>query len=232
MKRQRSAGKQYPGQLASTLPRVGPKTLLYADYEANMPLGPNNCTTSDPEVCAFVAFAGTAKTGVHKGDEHDNRDGERIRIKKIDVQFDVETTRTTGVDVDKPPTKKFKVWIVLDKQHNQSPTVPTATDLLNIASGKAFVNLGNRKRYKILKEWTVTTKAYNGSSSGHNAVANYVFEGTHECDIPIDYLDKSINGSMNQITANNLYTWVQPCGIDDVATKYWSRGAVRFYYTT
>jgi len=235
MKRQRSAGTQDPGSLVKDLPRVGAKTLLYADYVITEGQGSysrllNTCSS-------FVAECGTngVGTGVAKNDNHDGRTGDRIRIKRIDAKVQIYVDEST---ISSNGHSEFDIMLLLDRNHNASPTVPANASLFNtgVSGGYLFPNMGNRKRFKCLKShkmrlYQPPVAMASPTASNRQPTRNYV-EMTLDCDIPIDYKYDSTDGDMENITDNNLYLWIQPTMGTSAAISWTASGGIRFYYTS
>jgi len=232
MKRQRYSGRQNPGSLVKDLPRVGAKTLLYADTVINETAAYYGIGV--PQNVPIIAQAGSAGTGILKNDNHDGRTGDRIRVKKVD--FHLNMTCANGPDTA-PATKAFRLILLLDRNHNGGPNPPAQTDVFNFNASQEWLwpNMGNRHRFKQLKTLTFSvTNPYDSSGTGALASANKTLEMSCEMDLPIDYKYDSTDGDMENITDNNLYLWIQPIGPDSPAalSTWYLQGSCRFYYTS
>lgn len=145
--------------------------------------------------------------GLTKGDDYDNRDGRRIRMKSVELSL-ISLINASATDT------VVKWFIVLDKQPNVS--APVLGDIFD--SGlHAIRNLDNRSRFLILKKGV------------HNLNSNYPEKSTkcyRRLDIRTTY-DASNVGDITDITTNSLYLVLA----SDEATntpnvKYYSR--IRF----
>jgi len=229
MKRKRNnyVSKTYPGGMVDDLPKVGAKTLLYADGHVT-----ENVARSS-SACNFVSLPtivnGTA--GIILGDSHSDRTSQRIRIKKIEAKL--HAYMSTSPSTSARSQWQMNVHIYLDKQHNGANVAPTASDLYDTKGSEHLPNVSNRYRFKKLFSRQITvmsTPFYNGT-----VVQHWDGEGRadidYSCDIPIMY-DTTAGGGLERLTSNNVYIVLEPVGSVDPAAVEHVGGIVRLYYTS
>lgn len=139
-----------------------------------------------------------------------NRIGSKIRVKSIQIKgyvFFVPTTAATAACLG-------VIKLVLDKQCNGAAAavadVVTGTNL-----GLALMNLDNRERFEILREWRIPFEATAGVTTAYNnSVRDLNFY--KKLDLPIMF--SSTTGAIGEITSNNLFLLAGTAGAtDDVA---------------
>lgn len=126
-----------------------------------------------------------------------NRIGSKIRVKSIQVKgiaFQVPTNAATSADMG-------VIKLVLDKQANGA--APAVTDVLTTQNlPLALMNLDNRERFEILKEWRILFEANAGVSTAYNnSVRDLNF--FRKLDLPIMF--SGTTGAITEITSNNLF---------------------------
>lgn len=126
-----------------------------------------------------------------------NRIGSKIRIKSIQIKgimFQVPTTAANSADMG-------VIKLVLDKQCNGAAAA--VTDVLTTNNlPLALMNLDNRERFEILKEWRILFEATAGVTTAYNnSVRDLNFY--KKLDLPIMF--SSTTGAIGEITTNNLF---------------------------
>lgn len=108
-------------------------------HYANTVLNPTNTTLGVAGICA-----------VAQGDGNTNRDGEKVRIKSIELNIEVDKHASAT-------TSRVKVCLILGRDI-QGLSAPVVSDIWeNVGGSSGYVqnprNTHQVKRYKIMKEW-------------------------------------------------------------------------------
>jgi len=99
------------------------------------------------------------------GTDYYNRIGRKVRVKSLMFRASV----TTGFQ-EPQGIRPIRIALVLDKQPNNSATPPVYSDMFQgvneagVAHSSAYsgVNLNNRDRFRVLKDWTFQLVAAEG----------------------------------------------------------------------
>lgn len=129
--------------------------------------------------------------GITQGTTASTRLGRRITVKKIQMSLSVEHTgATVGTGCE-----LVRAILFQDKQSNGA--VATVAGILSSADWKAFRNLDNIRRFRILSDKTYTV--IDGGVGGPDVEADKVYV---DCNIPIDY-DAS-SGAITDLASSNI----------------------------
>lgn len=151
----------------------------------------NNCVTAQPIkgdawfianlLCSQDAtLTDQAGSGIVQGNGDDERIGARIRLKKIDINFEIRPT-VAQVEADGSACRLLLV-------HDRNPTLgyPSGTDIMTSASILAQQNQTNKKRFTILKDivhqmtWIGTKTADTIASAGPQLLGKFTIYPKYE----------------------------------------------------
>lgn len=125
--------------------------------------------------------------GLARGDDSTDRDGRQVRIKSLQSNF-LFTQHASATSTI------VRCIFFIDKDANGA--TPNMTDVFEAATINAPRELDNRKRFVILKDWTVTL-----TSSGQTIKRQKVFKNL---DMKTVY-DDSTAGDITDISSNSLF---------------------------
>jgi len=91
--------------------------------------------------------------------------------------------------------------------------------------GRAFHNLSNSSRFKILKKWVITMVSQAGAATALNNVIRYI-NYFKRCNIPIEY--SSTTGAITEIRSNNIFLMAGTAGQSDDTCSFEGATRVRF----
>lgn len=134
------------------------------------------------------------------GTASNQRVGRKIILKSIHLKGHLASSKAVQAD-------KYRIIIGLDTQANG--TSPTVTDVLsNGPSGApdiySFLNLANSRRFKILRDIKLLSKATLYDSNNSNYGVDLIpFDANISCDIPVEYA--TIGNAMTDIKSNNIF---------------------------
>lgn len=160
----------------------------------------------------------TLINGVATGDDYNTRDGRRIVMKGLTLKFGLFDNGTTG------PADFCRVMVILDKQANGA--VCTSAQLFTANTPISPMNLDNRERFKILKDWCIGTDygAYAAGVITNGATKMHVVKTYIPMDIPVTY--SGTGATIASIATNALYLVYQAKNSNTTTIYYNAR--VRF----
>lgn len=135
-------------------PSGGPRG-FYGTYNRPRGLGPELKIIDSGPVADTTAptMVIVLLNGVAQGTEYNTRQGRHIMMKSLALRFSVNDGATTSVQ------DMVRCMVVYDKASNGA-AAPAGTDILNAtAVWHSPLNLSNRERFVVLKEWTFGTPA-------------------------------------------------------------------------
>lgn len=104
--------------------------------------------------------------GITQGVGESNRIGRRFRMQNISIKGIVETTKQTNLTTDPGFAPTVSLWLVLDKQTNETQLNSEDVFVNPSANGRlateCHFNLENKDRFIILKKKTMTFGIPNG----------------------------------------------------------------------
>lgn len=144
---------------------------------------------------------------IAQGEKEDERNGRKITIKSIEIQYTITKPSTTNPGLT---DEGFTLELNLDKQSN-GDTVTNA-DLWAVPSSyMSFPNLENSSRFRKLrrKEGVInSTSGANADNSGNHTYGSNILRGTlNKTGLNIPILFSGTTGSGNTIKSNNVYLW-------------------------
>lgn len=101
--------------------------------------------------------------GVATGTDITNRIGRKITLKSLLVRLNVYNSMATNTT--NPQGVMGRIVLIYDTQPN-SGTTPTGTDIFTTNTPFGFMNLNNRDRFKVLKDWQYAIGAWLISGTG------------------------------------------------------------------
>jgi len=150
-----------------------------------------NCTTVQPilgnnwfmcnVLCSQTASqTDGAGSGIVQGNGVNQRIGNRIRLKKIDINFEIKPT-VANVEANGSSCRLLLV-------HDRNPTLgyPAGTDIMSEFTHRAQQNLINKKRFVILKDiihqmtWIGTKAADTIASAGPQLMGKFTIYPKYE----------------------------------------------------
>lgn len=160
---------------------------------------------------------------IPQGDTQSTRDGRQCTIESIQIKGVIEWNPTTAL----PATGATYMYLILDTQANGSTPVVldvvTSTDL-----SRAFMNLSNSKRFKIIKKFVHT---WNPPAGDPTTALNYMTRNIDfykKCNIPLEF--SSTTGALTEVKSNNLFMLYgsQNTGTDGGTIFFVGRSRIRF----
>lgn len=149
-----------------------------------------SASSSNPTSSGYM----TLLNGIAEGDDINQRNGRSILIKSAYVKHTMKCA-TSG------DTAYIRCILFWDKQ--PSGTAPTGSDLLDTVGGfdlvRAFRNLSNRKRFKIISDKTYTV--VNGGPNYIRYTDKYIKMNTHT-------IYSSTGNTISSISSNALYCFI------------------------
>lgn len=149
--------------------------------------------------------------GAQKGDNIDSRDGRSLRVKSLQLDINLFQDASSSAS-------QTRLVLFIDKQANSA--VPAFADIFqsNIFTMLTPRNLDNRKRFVILKEWSISQ-----TLGTNNIVRKKYYK---KMDMKTIY-DDSDAGTIADIATNSLYLMaISTESINSPALKVYSR--IRF----
>lgn len=150
----------------------------------------------------------TSIVGVSQGNGESQMIGRKITIKRISVRGTGIFRTNTGTLANLGSGNRLKIVLVLDRQCNGAAA--NVNDVYQNADIDSFLNLENKSRFKILKDWNVENPAVTGYNSTLNTY--YVdekrvnFEWTGKVHIPIEYSPQAGGvRTISEIRSNNIF---------------------------
>jgi len=143
----------------------------------------------------------TLLNGISTGDDFTNRDGRQVTAVSVQARGFITADLSGGGDV---AAQMVRFLLVVDQQINGG-ALPTATTLLEEASGTSFNNLNNRDRFKVLHDSVLTlgpisrtaTQSFSGGSSVHT------IDVYKPCQIPVLY--EGTAATIGSISSGAIY---------------------------
>lgn len=125
--------------------------------------------TAEAQYAINTTGSVTLLNGVVTNTDFNTRVGRKIQIKSVQIRGFVSPTNVTGA-----APQLARILLVWDTQNN-SAAISTMAQILAVSTSTSFLNLDNRDRYKILKEWMMplghiintATQATAGSPTVH-----------------------------------------------------------------
>ena len=139
---------------------------------------------------------------ISQGDQGDNRNGQKIMVRSIDLRGTVEVAKHSGSDFDdlKYETHYFRWILMIDTQANGA--FPNLTDVFeeNPTGGDQFDiynSLRETGRYKILMDKVLRinelTPGWNTQTNRWHAASRLYFQKHVNLDLPIQFSDQCGN---------------------------------------
>lgn len=126
------------------------------------------------------------------------RNGRKVMLKTIEIRGNIVLTPqgagALGSDV-------VRVLVVQDKQANGA--VFTTTDVLATADWRAFPNMFNEQRFKILSDTMTTLDAAAGVVAATVETAQ-AFHTKIKCNIPVEYDSGATTGAIGTQRSNSI----------------------------
>lgn len=146
---------------------------------------------------------------VNQGNGESEMIGRKLTIKRISIRGSINFQANTAVGLANIGSdNRVRLMMVLDTQCNGSSA--TAALLMENQEIHSFLNLENKSRFKVLKEWTIV----NDAVVGHNNTGNVYYCGlrklpfkwTKKCNIKIEYGQQSGGArDITEVRSNNIF---------------------------
>jgi len=149
---------------------------------------------------------------IPQGDTESTRDGRQCTIVSIQVRGVVTYVPAAAA------TASGATYIYLLQDMQANGAYPAQADVFDSAEqGRAFMNMANSKRFKIIKKWKHTWNPPAGVSGAYNSVTK-IIEWYKTCNISLEF--SSTTGAISEIKSNNLFFAFGATGtsIDDLVT--------------
>lgn len=145
---------------------------------------------------------------INQGNGESDMIGRKVTIKRISIRGTAIFRTNTGTLSNLGSGNGLKIVMVLDRQCNGAAA--TVTQLYETADIDSFLNLENKSRFKILKDWWVSNTAVTGYNSTGNTY--YVdekrihFEWTGRVHIPIEFSAQAGGArAISEVRSNNIW---------------------------
>ena len=202
-------GNNYKKRMAFRKSRGKPQEIKYFDHGVDATAITNAATATTP-----AYYQTNTIVGINRGDAANERVGNKINIKSIDIRGLIglprqsSTSDTTANWAGGP--SQWRILVYQDMQCNGAVApINSILDLTltNANPSNAYNNLQYSGRFKILMDKFMTLEP--GAAVFNSATSHYVTTGSAKffkkhiiCDIPITYLGES--NSLTNITTNNV----------------------------
>lgn len=156
---------------------------------------------------------------IAEGNGEEERIGRKITIKSILIRANALLPGGTNLA---QASETVRFMVVQDTQANGAQAA--ATDVLETANYKAFNNLANSSRFRVMldKQLTLRCSAGSGNGTTDNHLQNeYNFNFYKKCSIPIEYDNTASTGAISTIRSNNIlvFAFGRAGGIADISGK-------------
>lgn len=166
----------------------------YKFYDGNFTFNPVATTGS------LVSSINTVPQGTTESD----RIGRKIVIRSIFFRFAVDLDKTSNAPL--PDAEEIRIIVYLDTQTNGA-AISGPTDILMSSSVRAYRELANSKRFKIMMD---KNYVINPSNITQGVSSQYSYTGARrlgsyyktKCNIPIEF--DSTTGVISEIKSNNI----------------------------
>lgn len=145
----------------------------------------------------------TLLNGTQRGADINQRNGRKIRVKKIFIRGRVTLENQTFAAAD-TPLGQARVMVVVDWQQNGG-SLPAISDILDTVDPTSQLKLANRDRFKVLSDKTFEfdgMRAATGVLGINRAVAKYKWHKRTNIDVTYD---DSNNGDHTDIVTGAIY---------------------------
>lgn len=145
----------------------------------------------------------TLLNGTQRGADINQRNGRKIRVKKLFIRGRVTLENQTLASTDTPPGQA-RVIVVIDWQQNGG-SLPGITDILDTLDPTSQLKLANRDRFKVLSDKTFEfdgMRAASGTLGINRVVAKYKWHKRLNVDVTYD---DSNNGDHTDIVTGAIY---------------------------
>ena len=191
----------------------------------------NNASSSVPVHAAVGSL-----NLISQGDQGDNRNGQKIMVRSIDLRGTVEVAKHSGSDFDdlKCETHYFRWILMIDTQANGA--FPNLTDVFeeNPTGGDQFDiynSLRETGRYKILMDKVLRinelTPGWNTQTNRWHAASRLQYFQKHvNLDLPIQFSDQY--GNLASVRNNNICMIILSGANSNTQMTYNYRSRIRF----
>lgn len=168
----------------------------------------NNLADNVP-ISATGGIIGSSINVIAQGSGTNQRIGREVLVTRIHCNMTLtmpqaanDTTLTNATD------DQVKLFLVLDTMKNGSS--PAWTDIFSGTNFSDFINLGNSKRFRILKKWHVSlhpqASVYDnaGTPTVFRPSTSVILKKTIKCKIPINWTPTNTTGAENAMNTNNI----------------------------
>lgn len=140
----------------------------------------------------------TLLNGCARGTDINEREGREIDLRSVQLRMNISARSEAIVD------QTVRVLLVYDRQTNGA--APGLTDIIRGGTVCGMRNLENRKRFKILMDYTVRLNAnYTGGASLHTAANNGVFKDYYQrFNLPTTF-NSGNAGTVADMATGSLY---------------------------
>lgn len=212
-KRPRSANWVYRAPYNNRPPRR-----VYSTASTRAPVATRGFTRTSPEQKSFdqgILTFSFGSTGDFtqllfpaSGGDINQRVGRKLTIKSIYIKGRVSpeaaSTLPTAADI---PASHARMIIFVDYQPNGA--VPVLTDLINVQSPSAQLNLGNRERFKVLCEKNYIFDPFQRVASYQNSGGRACHLVKKYCKLNIDQIWSGPTGAITDLKTGAIYMfWI------------------------
>lgn len=178
---------------------------------------------------AVISATGTVSNSmvlIPQGVTEVTRIGRKVIVRKLMWRIAYGLPAVTA-QADIPNGDIIRTILFVDKQANGANT--TVTDILETADVFSFMNLANKGRFRILKDFCFAVNRRVAATDGSNtstspAVVIYKTYRNFKLNIPIEF--DSTAGAITEITSNNIAH--MNISLNGVATMFQSEMRIRF----
>lgn len=145
---------------------------------------------------------------VRQGNSENQMIGRRITIRRISIKMSVKWITGASVTLSNVnAASTTRVMLIQDTQANGAGATPAL--VLEAVNYLGFMNLENKTRFKLLKEWIFTRNSTVGSDTTNYFVgpATSFVKWSKKCNIPIEFAPEAVAGTraITEVRSNNLF---------------------------
>ena len=147
------------------------------------------------------AIASNSLNIIAEGNGESQRTGRRITVTSIMMRGVIRLPQTSTASES---SDIVRVIVYQDKQTNGAAA--TVTGILESADYRAFNNLANRQRFKVIKDMTIAMNQGGGSTAGSINYGEYMqpISFFKKCRTQIEYDNSATTGAITTQRSNNF----------------------------